>query len=535
MDKSEKAPFGYIYRATNIQNEKNYIGQTVASRWGEDKSPIEDRWKEEVQEAYGKQRRGEDLRYIERAIVKYGPENFELKEQDIAHSQEDLDNKETDWIKEYDSMNPDKGYNMKEGGRGGLLSEEAKENLSKIGSEKWQEDLKYREKQTKERRERAKNPEFIEKMTKINRERAKDPKWREKMSKVTTEKYQKDPKYKEKQTQERRERAKNPEWIEKMTKINREITQRPEYKEKMSKVISEKWDKDPEYRQKQIESHDKYKKKIEDKREFLNDIKNEVQKKELLEKYEMSGKTMNRRIEEMLGEHGVKNYTGAKEYLKDKDLDDVLKDIEGKSTEKQTELKDKTDQKIGDKEAPQKAEDKMDKPVDNEKEEQKGKVKEDEKEEKVDESQGQLKEEPSTKQDEKQDSHPEKQSSESPEIKSKELKFGERFLPRGYTEGERVVIGGCQGFGPEAGSRKDYEGIDQLSKSDDKDFIGAYDSSADKGKDYAGIDEQSNNNRLGNTSAEESKDYSGIDEKVEEKGKDYEKIDESHGNEGGGW
>ena len=73
MVKSEKIPHGYIYRATNIQNGKIYIGQTVASRWGDDKNPIEERWKEEVQEAYGKQRRGENLRYVERAIVKNVP------------------------------------------------------------------------------------------------------------------------------------------------------------------------------------------------------------------------------------------------------------------------------------------------------------------------------------------------------------------------------------------------------------------------------------------------------------------------------
>ena len=57
MVKSEKTPFGYIYRATNIQNGKNYIGQTGTSRWGNDKNPIEERWNEEVGEAFRKDRR----------------------------------------------------------------------------------------------------------------------------------------------------------------------------------------------------------------------------------------------------------------------------------------------------------------------------------------------------------------------------------------------------------------------------------------------------------------------------------------------
>ena len=49
----------------------------------------------------------------------------------------------------------------------------------------------------------------------------------------------------------------------------------------------------------------------------------------------MDAKTVNNKIKELLGEHGVKNYTGAKEYLKDKNLDEVLKDIDNRSGERQ--------------------------------------------------------------------------------------------------------------------------------------------------------------------------------------------------------
>ena len=126
MEDEEDRPFGYIYIAENMQNGKKYVGQTVSSVWDKDKTPIEERWKNEVGDAYRKARRGDDLRYIERAIVKYGEKNFKLTEHDIAHSQKELDNKETHWIREYDTMNPEKGYNMKEGGLGGKLSEVAK-------------------------------------------------------------------------------------------------------------------------------------------------------------------------------------------------------------------------------------------------------------------------------------------------------------------------------------------------------------------------------------------------------------------------
>lgn len=140
MDNKEAVPHGYIYRANNHLNGKNYLGQTVTSRWGEGKIPIEERWKEEIQEAYRKEQRGENLRYIERAITKYGSENFDLEEEDVAYSQEELDEKETYWVKEYDSMNPEKGYNMTEGGLGGRISAITKEYISKKGKEKWQND-----------------------------------------------------------------------------------------------------------------------------------------------------------------------------------------------------------------------------------------------------------------------------------------------------------------------------------------------------------------------------------------------------------
>ena len=167
MGKKEKKPYGYIYRSTNSSNEKNYLGQTGTKRWEEDKIPIDKRWNEEVSEANRRNNRGAGLRYIEKAIIKYGPENFDLREENKAYNQKELDEKETDYIKDYDSMNPYKGYNMTEGGQGGRHSPEVKEKLSTIGTEKWQE-KKHRSKQMKARSELSKNPEFIEKMTEIN-------------------------------------------------------------------------------------------------------------------------------------------------------------------------------------------------------------------------------------------------------------------------------------------------------------------------------------------------------------------------------
>jgi len=381
MVEREKDHYGYIYRATNLVNGKIYIGQTTAGRWKDTQNPIKERWKEEVGEAYRKAARGENLRYVENAITKYGPENFELTQQDIAYSQEELDKKETDHIRDNDTMNPDKGYNLKEGGLGGRLSDQAKENLSDAISGKYQNDPEYYNKQFAERQERARDPEFIkkmteinrekaknpdwvQKMTEINRERAKDPQFKEKLSQAGTKKWQ-EKEYNEKQSKERQGRAKNnPEWLQKMTEINRERANNPEWREKMSQIGTKKWQeseyrekqnkerreraKDPQFLEKMREIGKQNRKEIADKREFLNDIKENMQMKDMLQKYDMGKTSFGKRIQEMFEPDGPKNYTELKDYMQDKNINDVLKDVEERTKEKEAKPSSQED-KIQDK------------------------------------------------------------------------------------------------------------------------------------------------------------------------------------------
>ena len=90
MGNSEERPYGYIYRATNRVNGKVYIGQTVSSRWKEHQDPVEGRWNRQVKDAYIYQRTGENLRHVERAIIKHGPENFDVIKQDTANNQKEF-------------------------------------------------------------------------------------------------------------------------------------------------------------------------------------------------------------------------------------------------------------------------------------------------------------------------------------------------------------------------------------------------------------------------------------------------------------
>jgi len=293
MVKNEKIPYGYIYRATNIHNGKNYIGQTVSSQWGKGKIPIEERWKNEVKEAFKRQKRGENLRDIESAVIKHGPENFKLRQQDIANNQEELNRKENYWMREYDTLNPEKGYNVMEAGRGGLLTERVKEKMSRSHEEKWQSDQVYQQKQVSERRERANNPEWIKKMAEVNQEIARNPETLKKMSESILEK-----------------------WKEK------------EYQENVSKGVSGKW-QEPKFRERQFNAKVYGRREIPDRAEFLKEIQN-LNKKDLNRKYDMDGKCINDRIKDMLGHHGIQNFSQAKKYLEDKNLDNVLKDINRK-------------------------------------------------------------------------------------------------------------------------------------------------------------------------------------------------------------
>ena len=88
---------GKIYKITNIQNQKVYIGQTIR--------PIEDRFRRHLNDAINNIL---DTHFA-RAIRKYGVDNFFIEEIDSATTQEELNQKEQQWIQYYNSVI--EGYN----------------------------------------------------------------------------------------------------------------------------------------------------------------------------------------------------------------------------------------------------------------------------------------------------------------------------------------------------------------------------------------------------------------------------------------
>ena len=91
--------FGYVYKITNTLNNKIYIGKR-------EKSSLDENY-------WGS---GKHIKY---AIKKYGTDNFNREILEWCDTKDDLCEKETFYIKEFDATNPDIGYNIATNGWGG--------------------------------------------------------------------------------------------------------------------------------------------------------------------------------------------------------------------------------------------------------------------------------------------------------------------------------------------------------------------------------------------------------------------------------
>ncbi len=104
-----------IYKITNTINLKAYIGQTIYS--------LEERWSQHNSKSSG-------CVAIASALLKYGKENFTIEIMAICNSLEELNKKESQFIKEQNTISP-YGYNLTSGGEGKTLTQEVKDKISK--------------------------------------------------------------------------------------------------------------------------------------------------------------------------------------------------------------------------------------------------------------------------------------------------------------------------------------------------------------------------------------------------------------------
>lgn len=112
----------YIYKITNLINKKIYIGKTynIKVRFNAHK-------------AAARRSNKNDYSLIHRALNKYGFENFQIESLAEYSAEEDALQAEKEFIKKYNSMNRDAGYNLTEGcdGSSGFkFTEEQKRSLN---------------------------------------------------------------------------------------------------------------------------------------------------------------------------------------------------------------------------------------------------------------------------------------------------------------------------------------------------------------------------------------------------------------------
>ena len=103
-----------VYAITNNTNGKRYVGQTIRT--------LQERWTEHCKKT-------SDCSAIANAIQKYGKECFTISTLHIANFIEELNKKEQEFIKEFNTLKPN-GYNLTTGGLNYLRSSETKRKFS---------------------------------------------------------------------------------------------------------------------------------------------------------------------------------------------------------------------------------------------------------------------------------------------------------------------------------------------------------------------------------------------------------------------
>jgi group I intron endonuclease len=105
---------GFIYKITNLIDNKCYIGQTIYT--------VEKRWKTHL-------KKNSNCIYMKNAIAKHGIKNFKIEELEEIYDIDALNKLEIIYILKYNSLIPN-GYNIKHGGNGGgKQNSETKEKI----------------------------------------------------------------------------------------------------------------------------------------------------------------------------------------------------------------------------------------------------------------------------------------------------------------------------------------------------------------------------------------------------------------------
>lgn len=150
----------YVYMHTNKINGKKYVGQTSQKpekRWNDGKGY-------------------KNCSYFYKAIKKYGWDGFYHEIIASNLTKDEADNFENLLIEKLDLLNPDKGYNLKDGGSNGVPSEISRINISNAAKKRC-ENEEYIKKQRESHKglfAGDKNPMYGKKHTESAKQKQRD-------------------------------------------------------------------------------------------------------------------------------------------------------------------------------------------------------------------------------------------------------------------------------------------------------------------------------------------------------------------------
>ena len=107
-----------IYKIINKVNQKIYIGKTS--------NTLEIRWKLHLYHAFVNKR----VTRLLNAMRKYGADAFSMEEIASHNSEDEINKLEKQFIEDFNSRNPEIGYNISSGGDGGHISDEHYKKMS---------------------------------------------------------------------------------------------------------------------------------------------------------------------------------------------------------------------------------------------------------------------------------------------------------------------------------------------------------------------------------------------------------------------
>jgi len=158
----------YLYKIINTVNNKVYIGQTVRpkERWSQHKAYVKN---------------GKLFQYVHRAMNKHGIENFVFEVIATCTSQDYADETEKILIVQYDSRNPEKGYNIAPGGDPAWNRGLPKEQQPMYGK-KQSDNFKKRMFEVHKGKTVVITDETKQKMSNVRKGKTKSEEWKKKIS-----------------------------------------------------------------------------------------------------------------------------------------------------------------------------------------------------------------------------------------------------------------------------------------------------------------------------------------------------------------